>query len=242
MRLRRRVCAVLGVALLAASCGQSEDDANGGVNDTQSASEDIDDDVGATDGMVDDDADVGDVAAEREDDADTADSNEEDNAAIRGPEPESEADDADGADAPDIGPLGTEADTLDETIVRIDTDDGEVRVDVKIAVESPDRQRGLMNVEELADGTGMIFIFEEERRGGFWMKNTLIPLDIAYANEDGEILAILSMEPCEADPCPAYDSGEEYLTALEVPQGWFEQVGVSEGDRLRWDDPVSVTD
>ena len=93
--------------------------------------------------------------------------------------------------------------------------------------DTPARRReGLMGWESLPEATGMLFVFEEEREGGFWMKDTLLALSIAFADADGELVAILEMEPCEADPCPTYDPGVAYRYALEVEQGAFERRGV----------------
>ena len=64
------------------------------------------------------------------------------------------------------------------------------------------------------------------------MKNTLIPLSIAFADAEGTIVSILDMEPCEADPCEIYDPGVPYRSALEVNQGAFDDWGVQVGDRL----------
>ena len=68
--------------------------------------------------------------------------------------------------------------------------------------------------------------------GGFWMKNTLIPLSIAFFDRQGVILRILDMEPCRADPCPVYYPGVVYQGALEVNQGWFRRRGLAEGARV----------
>ncbi len=78
----------------------------------------------------------------------------------------------------------------------------------------------------------MVFMFFEESSGGFWMKNTLIPLSIAFFDEQGTILRILDMDPCERDPCPTYDPDTSYWGALEVNRGAFEDWGISEGDRI----------
>jgi uncharacterized membrane protein (UPF0127 family) len=78
----------------------------------------------------------------------------------------------------------------------------------------------------------MLFEFDGDSTGGFWMKDTLIPLSIAFADADGTILRILDMEPCTAEPCRIYDPGVAYRRALEVNQGAFERWGVAEGDRL----------
>jgi uncharacterized membrane protein (UPF0127 family) len=65
------------------------------------------------------------------------------------------------------------------------------------------------------------------------MEDTLIPLSIAFADENGRIVSIRDMEPCRADPCPTYPSGRAVTTALEVNQGAFERWGVGVGDHLR---------
>ena len=105
-------------------------------------------------------------------------------------------------------------------------------VAVRVAATSGDRAHGLMEVPHLPDGTGMLFVFPEQRSGGFWMKNTLVPVDIAFADGDGRIRAVLQMVPCETETCDVYDPEVEYTYALEVPAGWFEEVGVSRGWRL----------
>ena len=96
--------------------------------------------------------------------------------------------------------------------------DGEVWT-VAVADTPELRQRGLMFVEDLGDLQGMLFVFEEERTGGFWMKNTLIALDIAFFDTSGLYVGGLTMEPCEADPCPTYDVGRSYQFALEARAG-----------------------
>lgn len=116
--------------------------------------------------------------------------------------------------------------------VVIETGEGEVAVDVEVADSAGERAVGLMNRESLPEDAGMIFVFPEEHAGGFWMKDTLVPLSIAFADADGRILRILDMEPCEADPCPSYDPGTEFEGALEVNQGFFEEHGVEVGDAV----------
>ena len=119
-------------------------------------------------------------------------------------------------------------------VVRIETaGGGEVVVAVEVADSAEERQVGLMGRESLPDDAGMIFLFDWETSGGFWMKNTLIPLSIAFADAGGKIVSILDMEPCKADPCEIYDPGVPYRSALEVNQGAFSRWGVEEGDRLR---------
>jgi uncharacterized protein len=117
--------------------------------------------------------------------------------------------------------------------VVLESERGDVELEVEIAETPVQQQLGLMHRESLASEAGMVFLFAKETRGGFWMKNTLIPLSIAFFDRDGRILRILDMEPCEADPCPLYDPRVPYRGALEVNRGAFGEWGVSEGDRVR---------
>jgi uncharacterized membrane protein (UPF0127 family) len=118
--------------------------------------------------------------------------------------------------------------------VLIDTGDETVQLFTFFAQTEEQHAYGLMNRESLPEDEGMVFLFFEETSSGFWMKNTLIPLSIAFFDVDGKILKILDMEPCppETDSCPIYAPGVEYLGALEVNQGAFEKLGVEEGDTL----------
>ena len=117
--------------------------------------------------------------------------------------------------------------------VVIESGRGEVEVDVEIAETPVQHQFGLMHRESLAREAGMVFLYAKNRRGGFWMKNTLIPLSIAYFDGNGRILRILDMEPCTTERCPVYDPEVAYRGALEVNKGAFAEWGVSEGDRIR---------
>lgn len=86
--------------------------------------------------------------------------------------------------------------------------------------ESPDqRSQGLMGVTELGGLDGMLFVFQTDSDGGFWMKNTLIPLDIVFFTSDGGFVDALTMEPCAEDPCPTYRPGGTYRYALEAAAG-----------------------
>jgi hypothetical protein len=112
-------------------------------------------------------------------------------------------------------------------------DHGPVRVDVEQADSPAERQRGLMGRTSLAADEGMLFLFEEgPTTSEFWMKDTLIPLSIAFWNVDGLIVGIRDMDPCTEDPCPTYGSPEPYVGALEVNVGFFAEQGVTTGDRI----------
>jgi uncharacterized membrane protein (UPF0127 family) len=102
---------------------------------------------------------------------------------------------------------------------------------VDVADDDGERRRGLMEVEHLPAEEGMAFVFDEPTSGTFWMKNTLIPLSIAFVGEDGSVVGVLDMEPCEADPCPSYGIDDPYVLAIEANQGWFEDNDIGVGDR-----------
>jgi uncharacterized membrane protein (UPF0127 family) len=89
-----------------------------------------------------------------------------------------------------------------------------------------------MHRRTLAPKAGMLFTWATATRGGFWMKNTLIPLDIAFVDRSGRIVRILTMTPCRRDPCRVYDPGVGYRSALEVNAGSFRRWNVRVGDRL----------
>lgn len=101
-----------------------------------------------------------------------------------------------------------------------------------VADSGPERARGLMGRASLQPDGGMVFQFPEPTDAGFWMKDTPLPLSIAFWGSDGRIIAILDMEPCTKDPCPVYRPGASYETALEMRRGWFDEHGVEIGDRV----------
>lgn len=112
---------------------------------------------------------------------------------------------------------------------------GPNRLDVEVAETVSQRQQGLMGREHLAETRGMLFRFESEQPANhsFWMYRTLIPLDIAYIDEEGRIVAINTMPPCESitpRDCPAYPAGAAYFSALEVNAGYFAERGIQVGD------------
>lgn len=98
----------------------------------------------------------------------------------------------------------------------------------EIADDPTEVQQGLMHRKELPEGRAMLFIFTEEQVLSFWMKNTLIPLDVIYFDRNNAFVSSRTMEPCEKDPCRSYSSGAPALKALEVPAGFVEanRVGI----------------
>jgi uncharacterized membrane protein (UPF0127 family) len=115
----------------------------------------------------------------------------------------------------------------------IETDSGDVAVQVEVADTAAEREHGLMGRRELAGDAGMAFVFPDDTSSPFWMKNTLMPLSIAFYDDAGRIVRILDMQPCRQDPCPLYDPHVRYRGALEVNLGAFRRWGVQVGDRLR---------
>ena len=100
---------------------------------------------------------------------------------------------------------------------------------VELAVDEAQRAQGLMYRKSMPKEEGMLFVFEEPAYQSFWMKNTLIPLSIAFMDKDGVILNILDMEPQNEDPHVS-DGAATY--ALETNKGWFKEKGVKAGDKV----------
>jgi len=114
----------------------------------------------------------------------------------------------------------------------ISTGERTVVLRVEVARTDAQRQQGLMNRRSLGANAGMVFQFPQATSGPFWMKNTLIPLDIAFYGPRGRILRIMQMKPCRVANCPLYDPKVTYRAALEVNAGSFRRWGVRRGDRI----------
>lgn len=104
-----------------------------------------------------------------------------------------------------------------------------VTVQVELARTSEQLQQGLQGRTSLPRNAGMAFLFGEGSQARFWMKNTSIPLSIAFWGRRGRILRIMDMAPCLRDPCPTYDARVTYWGALEVNRGAFKRWGVRPG-------------
>lgn len=118
-----------------------------------------------------------------------------------------------------------------ELTVRI----GAKLVRVYVADDDAKRELGLMHVEKLPADAGMLFVFDEERPLSFWMKNTLIPLQIAFFDRRGKIVKILEMRVADSlmsVNIPSYSSVVPALMALEMNSGWFTKNKIKVGDRL----------
>jgi len=116
--------------------------------------------------------------------------------------------------------------------LQIRTADGVRSFDVEVADTTAERRTGLMGRETLSPFDGMAFLWTDPVQSSFWMKDTLIPLSIAFWDQDGRIVSIMDMEPCLADPCPTYGPDAPYVGAVEVTQGELERQGIGVGDTV----------
>ena len=100
---------------------------------------------------------------------------------------------------------------------------------VELAKTEKQRATGFMFRKNIPEGTVMLFVFQRDERLSFWMKDTPTPLSIAYISATGEIRAIFDMKPFSKE---SVQSPISVRYALEVPQGWFDKVGIKIGDFL----------
>ncbi len=118
--------------------------------------------------------------------------------------------------------------------VVVETSSGaRLAVDVELARNDRERARGLMDRPSLPENAGMLFVFDESAVQSFWMKNTLIPLDMLFISDDGHVVGIVeSAEPRTLSPRTV---GKPSRYVLEVNGGWSRAHGVRAGDRVRFE-------
>jgi len=107
---------------------------------------------------------------------------------------------------------------------------GAVRLKAEVAADPATRAIGLMNRFSLKPDHGMLFVFPSPQPLAFWMKNTYVPLSIAFIDAEGRVLNIEDMKPHDETAVPSKGAA---LYALEMKQGWFRERGVKAGDRVR---------
>ena len=122
---------------------------------------------------------------------------------------------------------------FETTKVTIITSKTETVVYSEIADNTYKRTLGLMNRSSLANNAGMLFVFDNEETRAFWMKDTLIPLDIMFIDSKMNIVDVQTMQPCKTIACPKYVSTSPAKYALEVNAGFAEKNGVKVGDRIK---------
>jgi uncharacterized membrane protein (UPF0127 family) len=113
-------------------------------------------------------------------------------------------------------------------------------VRLEVAADPAARARGLMGREGVPPGNGMVFLYPTDVRESFWMKDTLVPLSIAFVAADGRVVSVAEMTPCRADPCPTYAPAGPYRYAVELTAGAFPAAGVGAGDRVVPEDSASL--
>jgi uncharacterized protein len=105
-------------------------------------------------------------------------------------------------------------------------------INIEIADDESKREVGLMGRPTMSEKEGMLFIFEEEHVGAFWMKNTILPLDILFINKLGEIITIHKNTTPFSEQ--TYQAKGMTLFVLEVNAGFTDKYGIAEGDRISW--------
>jgi uncharacterized membrane protein (UPF0127 family) len=126
-------------------------------------------------------------------------------------------------------------------VYRLEPVDGPaVTVRLEVAADPATRARGLMGRRQVPQGTGMVFLYPKDVTQSYWMKNTLVPLSIAFVAGDGRVVSVAEMTPCVADPCPSYAPTGPYRYAVELAAGAFSAAGVGKGARVVPADPAAL--
>lgn len=107
---------------------------------------------------------------------------------------------------------------------------GGSELQLQLALNSAEQQKGLMHRDSLAKDHGMLFLFAQPDKRGFWMRNTRIPLDIGYFDASGKLLEVHKLFPY--DETSVNSSSEEVLIAVETNRGWYAAHDVQPGDRI----------
>ncbi len=118
-----------------------------------------------------------------------------------------------------------------DDVVTVRGDFGQANFQVEVADEPQERAQGLMFVESMPTLSGMLFVYEAPQRASFWMRNTLIPLDMLFADETGLITRI-HPEAIPGDETPI-DGGNDVTAVLEINGGLAARLGIAEGDTLQ---------
>ena len=103
------------------------------------------------------------------------------------------------------------------------------KLKTEVVADNTTRSVGLMNRFSLAPNHGMLFVFAQSEPLAFWMKNTFVPLSIAYVDSKGVIVSIVDMKPHDES---TYPSGAPAMFAIEMKQGWFKERGIAVGDKV----------
>jgi uncharacterized membrane protein (UPF0127 family) len=114
-------------------------------------------------------------------------------------------------------------------------------VRVEIAADDELRAQGLMYRDQLRSGTGMLFLFSKDDQYPFWMKNTLIPLDMVWIDSTQKVAHVkYNVPPCKIADCPSYPPGVPSRYVLEVAGGVAQAHGIKAGDQLRFEQTEGI--
>lgn len=123
--------------------------------------------------------------------------------------------------------------TVPDKISIIKVNLGDETFDLETAITHEEKIQGLMFVENMPRNNGMIFIYGGEGERFFWMKNTLIPLDMIFINFNKEIVEIKkNIQPCMEDPCEKYQSTTPAMHVIEINAGLSDELELSIGDKI----------
>jgi uncharacterized protein len=125
------------------------------------------------------------------------------------------------------------APSFPRAVAIIATHKGPVLIHLLVADTPARRRYGLMGRSSLPEAQGMAFIFFQNSRASFYMRDIRIPLSIAFFDVNGQILSIMNTAPCDHGACRPYNPGVAYRGALEVNRGAFTRWGVSVGDTIQ---------
>ena len=115
-----------------------------------------------------------------------------------------------------------------------------VTVRLEVAADPAARARGLMGRRKVPPGTGMVFLYPRDVTEAYWMKDTLVPLSIAFVAAEGRVVSVAEMTPCAADPCPSWAPAGPYRYAVELAAGAFADAGVGPGAKVVPVDPAAL--
>ncbi len=119
---------------------------------------------------------------------------------------------------------------------------GDHPLQLELALDESSRMRGLMFREHLAPDHGMLFVFDDDREREFWMKNTLIPLDLLFFDAQGRLIAMQpNVQPCRQPHCPSYPSHQPARYVLELNAGSAQRLHLQLGEQLQAPGLVPIT-
>ena len=106
---------------------------------------------------------------------------------------------------------------------------------LELAVTPEEKARGLMYRDSLSEDAGMLFVFDQDGRLSFWMKDTVIPLDMVWLAADGTVVDVRTVQPCRMEPCPTYAGLKLARAVLELNAGLASKHGIKPGTVLRFE-------